>query len=119
MAMVTFGKNRYLYSEEARQRAVTALMQAIEHEPWRPTRAAAATALGSLGEKRAIEALERAASSEVETRVVRHMRLAAQALRTEDKTDDQLKQLRKDLDEMREENRHLKEQVGALEAKIK
>ncbi len=119
MAMVTFGKNRYLYSEEARQHAVTALMQAIEHEPWRPTRAAAATAVGSLGEKRAIEALERAASSEVETRVVRNMRLAAQTLRTEDKTDDQLKQLRKDLDEMREENRRLKEQVGALEARIK
>jgi aminopeptidase N len=76
-------------------------------------------AVGSLGEKRAIEALERAASREVETRVARHMRLAAQALRTGDKTDDQLKQLREDLDEMREENRRLKEQVDALKARIK
>jgi aminopeptidase N len=119
MAMIAFGENRHLYSEEARQRAVTALMQAIEHEPWRPIRASAAMAAGMLGEKRAIAALERAAIGEVETRVERTMRLAAQKLRSGDKTDDQLKQLRKDLDEMREENRHLKEQVGALEARVK
>jgi len=30
-----------------------------------------------------------------------------------------VKQLRKDLDEMREENRKLKEQLGELEARIK
>ncbi len=119
LAMLAFGENRHLYSDEAPQRAATALMQAIEHEPWRPIRATAATAAGLLGEKRAIEALERAASGEVETPVVRRMRLATQALRTDDKTDNQLKQLRKDLDEMREENRHLKEQVGALEARVK
>ena len=47
------------------------------------------------------------------------MRTAAKKLNAGDKTDDQLKQLRQDLDQMREENRKLKEQIGSLEAKIK
>ena len=47
------------------------------------------------------------------------MRLAAHTLRTVDKADEQLKQLRKDLDLVREENRKLREQLGALEARIK
>ena len=119
IGMATLGGNRYLYSEEASQRAVTALVQTLEHDHWEMIRAIAARALMAFGEKRAIEPLERAASRELETPAVRSMRLAAQALRTGDKTDDQLKQLRKDLDEMREENRHLKEQVGALEARVK
>ncbi|MFL5625035.1 MAG: M1 family aminopeptidase [Ktedonobacteraceae bacterium] len=113
------GSNRHLYSEEARQRAVTALSKAIEHDSWGPVRAASARALQELGEKRAIEVLERVASRETETRALRDMRAAAQALRSGDKADEQIKQLRKDLDQVREENRKLKEQLGALEARIK
>ncbi len=113
------GSNRHLYSEEARQRAVTALSKAIEHDSWEPVRAASARALQELGEKRAIEVLERVASRETETRALRDMRAAAQALRSGDKADEQIKQLRKDLDQVREENRKLKEQLGALEARIK
>ncbi len=112
-------KNRHLYSGEARQRAVTALIEAVEHDSWRPVRAASARALQQLGEKRAIGALESAASRELETAVQRMMRVAAHSLRSSDKTDEQLKQLRKDLDEVREENRKLKEQLGALEARVK
>jgi hypothetical protein len=40
-------------------------------------------------------------------------------LRTGDKADEQLKELRNDLDKVREENRKLKEQLGTLEARIK
>jgi aminopeptidase N len=111
--------NRHLYSEEARQRAVTALIEAVEHDSWPPVRAAAARALAQLGEKRAIGPLESAAGRELETAVQRTMREAAHSLRSGDKTDEQLKQLRKDLDEVREENRKLKEQLGALEARVK
>lgn len=119
IGMATIGGNHYLYSEEARQRAVTALVQALEHDHWETIRAIAARALMAFGEKRAIEPLERIASHELGTRAQRGMRQAALTLRGGDKTDDQLKQLRKDLDEMREENRQLKEQVGALEARVK
>ena len=117
--MRVLGSNRYLYGEEARQLAVTALCHAVEHDHWSPVRAVSARALMSLGEKRAIAVLERAASHETETTAQRQMRVAAHALRTGDKSHEQLKQLRSDLDEVREENRKLKEQLGALEARIK
>ena len=117
--MLTLGENQYLYSEEARQRAVTALIQAVEHDTWEPVRAISARALMSLGEKRAISILERVSIHELESRVQRDMRVAAQALRTANKTDEQLKQLRKDLDQVREENRKQKEQLESLEARVK
>ncbi len=117
--MLTLGEHRYLYSEEARQRAVTALSQAVEHDSWEPVRAISALALMSLGEKRAIDVLERVARHELDSFTQRDMRLAAYTLRTGDKTDEQLKQLRKDLDQVREENRKQKEQLEALEARVK
>ncbi len=117
--MWALGQNRHLYSEEARQRAVTALSHSIEHDTWEPVRGVSALALMALGEKRAIDALERVALRELSSRPQRSMRLAAHALRTGDKADEQLKQLRKDLDQVREENRKLKEQLGALEARVK
>jgi aminopeptidase N len=72
-----------------------------------------------LGEKRAISVLERSARHELSSGVQRHMRIAAHELRTGDKSDEQIRQLRKDLDDLREENRRLKEQFAALEARIK
>jgi HEAT repeat protein len=117
--MLKLGQNRYLYSEEARQRAVTALSQAIEHDTWEPVRAISALALMYLGEKRVINVLERVARHELESFAQRDMRVAAHVLRIGDKTDEQLKQFRKDLDQVREDNRKQKEQLEALEAKVK
>jgi aminopeptidase N len=113
------GRNRHLYSEEARQRAVTALLEAVEHDSWTSVRNISAAALMQFGEKRAIGTLESAASHELDSHAQRSMRAAAHVLRSGDKTDEQLKQLRKDLDQVREENRKLKEQLGALEARVK
>jgi aminopeptidase N len=117
--MRTVGHNKHLYSEDARQRAVTALSNALEHDSWEPVRAGAAWALMALSEKRAIGTLEAAASRELESFVQRAMRVAAHTLRSSGKDDEQLKSLRKDLDELREENRKLKEQLGALEARLR
>ncbi len=115
----TVGRNRIEYSEDARQRAVTALCDALEHDTWSPVRMVAGMALAAFNDKRAIEPLERVASRELDPPAQRQMRLSAYALRSSDKDDEQFKGLRKDLDEMREENRKLKEQLGALEARIK
>ena len=115
----TLGHNKHLYSEDARQRAVTALCNAIEHDSWGPVRSVCAWALIALGEKRAISTLDRTASYELESFVQRALRVAAHTLRSGGKDDEQLKSLRKDLDEVREENRRLKEQLGALEARLK
>ncbi len=117
--MWELGKNRHLYSEEARQHAVTALCHAVEHDTWSPVRSLSALALMSLDEKRAIDVLERAAGHELDSYTRREMRVAAHTLRSGDKADEQLKQLRKDLDLVREENRKLKEQFGVLEARMK
>jgi aminopeptidase N len=113
------GRYRHQYSQEARQRAVAALCVAVEHDSWGPTRSAAALSLMSLREKRAIDVLERQAAQELNSGVQRNMRVAAHVLRTTDESEEQVKQLRKDLDELREENRKLKEQLGELEARIK
>jgi aminopeptidase N len=113
------GRYRHLYSQEARQRAVTALCVAVEHDSWGPARSAAALGLMTLREKRAIDVLERQAAQELHSGVQRNMRLAAHVLRTTDESEEQVRQLRKDLDELREENRKLKEQLSELEARIK
>jgi aminopeptidase N len=119
LGMVAVAENRHLYSEEARQRAVTALCHAIEHDTWHVVRGTSTGALETFGEKRAVASLERAASREPNASVQRRMRVAAKKLNAGEKTDDQLKQLRQDLDQLREENRKLKEQIGSLEARIK
>jgi aminopeptidase N len=112
------GHNRYLYSEKARQGAVTALTGAVEHDTWEPIRALAASALVSLGEKRAIATLEQSARHELGSGAQRSMRVAAYKLSNGEKNDEQIKLLRNDLEDVREENRKLKEQLGALEARL-
>jgi aminopeptidase N len=119
IGLQTVGQNRHLYSEEARQRAVTALCEAVEHDSWEPTRMFCARALATYGEKRAIAVLERAAGAELEDGVARAMRLAAHKLRSTGKDEEQLKQLRKDIDDAREENRKLRNQLDELSARIK
>ncbi|MBV9691136.1 MAG: M1 family metallopeptidase [Ktedonobacteraceae bacterium] len=113
------GAKRYLYSEEAQQRAVTALCNAVEHDTWNVVRGICASALEGFGERRAIGVLERLASRELDSGTQHSMRAAAHGLRSSGKDEEQLRSLRKDLDELREENRKLKEQVGVLEAKVK
>jgi aminopeptidase N len=119
MGMNTAAENRYLYSETARQRAVSALLVAVEHDSWAPIRTSSAMALKTFGEKRAIGVLEQTADRELDSRTQRTMLASANALRSGEKTDEQLKQLRGDLDELREENRKLREQVSSLEARTR
>lgn len=119
VGMITLGNNRHLYSEAARQRAITVLIQAVEHDSWEPSRVTAARALMALDEKRAIPFLERTSAGELDDGVRRVMRLAAYTLQNSGKDEEQFQSLRKDLDELREENRRLKEQLSALEARIK
>ena len=118
VGLMQVGTNRHLYNEAARQRAVNALCEAVQHDSWEPARSTAAKALTTFGDKRAIPALERAAEAELDDGVKRAMRVTTHTLRTSDKSDEQYKQLRKDLDEMREENRSLREKLVALEARL-
>jgi aminopeptidase N len=118
MGLLQVGSNQHLYSEAVRKRAVNALCEAIQHDSWEPTRVAASRALATFGDKRAIPALERAAEAELDDGVKRAMRVAAHTLRSGDKREEQYKQLRKDLDEVRAENRSLREKLAAIEARL-
>ncbi len=119
LGLAHVGRQRHLYSQAARERAVTALCVAVEYDSWEPVRSAAALALRALREKRAVAVLERLAARELDSGVQRDMRVTAHTLRASDENQEQVKQLRKDLDELREENRRLKEQLSNLEARIK
>jgi aminopeptidase N len=118
MGLQQLAEVRYLYSEQIRQQAVTALCEAVEHDPWQPVRLGAAVALQLFGEKRAIPVLERAVTRELDTRVLRALRVALHCLRSGDGTEEQLRRLRQDLEQLREENRLLKEQLAALRARL-
>lgn len=117
--LAAVGRHRALYNEEAIQRAATAAATAVEHDYWPWARLRVARALAELGEKRAISALERAISRELDDGALRNERVAVHKLREGGKRDEQMKQLRKDLDEVREENRKLKEQLASLEARLR
>ena len=117
--LLAVAENRTLYSENARQRAVDTLAQAVLHDSWGPMRAASAQALREFGEARVANLLEQAASSELDDGVKRNMRLAAYSLRTGNKHEEQVQQLRKDFDEIREENRKLRDQLNELQVRLK
>ena len=117
--LAVVGANRYLYSEEVRQRAVDALALIAEHDSWPPARAFASSALSGFGEARVAGLLERLAAAELDSGVQRNYLVSARKLRSGGKDDAQLKQLRTDLDEVREENRKLRDQLSSLEARVK
>jgi aminopeptidase N len=113
------GSHRYLYSEAARQRAVTALINVVEHDSWGPARSIAAQGLAKLGEPRAATILDNLAAIELDSGVQRNFLVSAQTLRSVGKDDEQIKQLRSDLDSVREENRKLREQLSEILARLK
>jgi aminopeptidase N len=117
--LVIAGQQRHLYGEQARERAVATLIDTVEHDTWSPARSTAARALGEFDAKRAIPVLTHLAENELDSGVQRLYLVVAQTLSTGDKEDEQLKQLRHDLDEVREENRKLREQLGAIEVRLK
>ena len=118
IGLLVVGQQRHLYSEGARQRAVTALINVVEHDTWSTSRRIAARALAELGEKRAIPVLTNLAENELDFGVQRSYLVTAQTLSSSGNEDGQLKQLRHDLDEVREDNRKLREQLGAIEVRL-
>jgi aminopeptidase N len=82
----------------------------------RPARAAAVTVLRRRLKAEAIGPLERVAERDVDERIRRSAREAAQALRAGQDREDELRQLRERVDALVEENRKLRDRVDKLEA---
>jgi aminopeptidase N len=102
---------------EAKVRAVDAALAGLS-DPWELAVLAAAGALRAWGDARAIHALERVVSSNPDERIVRAARESSLALRRGATRSAEARQLRGDLDALREENRTLRTRLDALESRL-
>ncbi|HEX6817710.1 MAG TPA: M1 family aminopeptidase [Ktedonobacterales bacterium] len=102
---------------EAQTEAVEALIFALD-DPWELVVYNAIAALAEWNDSRAIEPLERLASREVDERAVRRAREATLKLRKGRSSGEEARQLRTDLDALREENRKLLDRLQALETRV-
>ena len=75
-------------------------------------------ALETLKDSQAVPALLRTAERDLDGRVQRRAREAAQALRQGSSTSDEVRKLRSDLDGAVEDNRKLKDRLEKLEARL-
>jgi aminopeptidase N len=100
---------------EAQTKAVDALIAALE-DPWKLVAYAACGALAEWGDARAIPPLEALAAQSPDEVAVRLARVAIQRLQRGRSAGGEMQQLRRDLDELREENRKLRERLDAMEA---
>jgi aminopeptidase N len=99
--------------EEERARAVDALEQYVDDKSYLVATAAIA-ATESLGDARLLPALERIGEQSVDGRIRRDAMEAAIRIRKGAKVSAQVKMLRDDVDELREEQRRLQEKIEAL-----
>ena len=100
---------------EAQVRAVDALIAALD-DPWELVVYSTIGALAAWGDQRAIPALRRLVDRSPDERTVRGARLTIRTLQQGRTAGDETRQLRKDLEELRQRNRALTERLEALEA---
>jgi aminopeptidase N len=114
--MRALARTRRLEAGEAQTKAVEALRAALD-DYWSMTQYAALGALGLLGDSRAIPAIERYVAGNLDGGAVRAAREALAAIRRGQTRDQESRQLRTDVDELREEGRKLRERLALLEAR--
>ncbi len=83
---------------------------------WVRSRTFAAQALRALDDARALPAIDAAIDRELESRTKRILRLAAHAIRSEKTGETDIRKLRRDLDELKEDQRKLRDRVAITEA---
>jgi aminopeptidase N len=98
-------------------RIVEALIAALE-DPWEMVVANAVPALGLWVDTRALPPLRRLLGRSVDERIVRATREAIRLLERGETREQETRQLRNDVDELREQNRKLREEMQHLEAQL-
>ena len=101
----------------AQTTAVEALIFALS-DPWELAVNAASAALAEWSDTRAIEPLERLVARSVDERAVRRAREALRQIRSGSRSGETSRQLRSDVDELRESNRKLQARIESLESQI-
>jgi len=103
-------------SDRARDRAYDRLVELLDDE-WLRVRLNAVAALAELKDPRALGELNRAASRDLDGRVVRAAREAMARIREGTDRADEVRKLRADLDQLLEENRALRDRLDRIEAR--
>jgi aminopeptidase N len=119
---------RYGKPHTAREAATKALaklgegrLEVIEHlirlldDPWFRVRIEACIALGKLLDSKAVEPLQRLVERELDQRVTRRAREAIRSIQAGREASVEFKKLRNDVDQLREENKQLKERLAEIE----
>ena len=109
------GATRRVDRGEAQTRAVEAIAMALT-DPWEMAVLAACGAAAAWGDARALPALQQLVASSPDERIVRTGREAIATIQKGDSAAEETRQLRTDLDTLREDNRKLRERLDALEA---
>lgn len=116
LALGTLIRTGRLDPDSTARTAVREALEAALSDHWVRARFFAAQALRSLDDERSLPALDEAIDRELESRVRRQLRLAAQSIRTGKRGESEIRRLRHDLDELREEQRKLRDRLAAAEA---
>jgi aminopeptidase N len=116
-AAAALGKLGEIVPEHEKDDIVDHLTQLLD-DPWMRTQLAAIEALAELKATKALAALERAAQRELDGRIVRNARVAAQRIRTSADKGEEVKKLREEVDKLTDENRGLKDRLDKIEAQL-
>jgi aminopeptidase N len=98
---------------EGKTEVVDHLIRLLD-DPWFRVRVEACSALGKLLDPKAVEPLQRLIERELDPRVKRIARESIRSIEAGRGASNEFKQLRKDVDELREENRQLKERLESI-----
>ena len=115
--LATLAATKRIDPGETQTRIVDALIAALD-DPWEMVWGGTMRALGEFGDARAIPALRRFVDRLPDERWVRGARETILKLEKGRSRDEEARKLRTDLDELREDNRKLRDQLSALEARM-
>jgi aminopeptidase N len=116
-AAASLGRLGEIVPEHEKEDIIDHLTQLLD-DPWMRTQLAAIEALAELKATKALRALERMAQRELDGRIVRNARVAAQRIRTSADKGEELKKLREEFDKLTDENRGLKDRLDKIEAQL-
>jgi aminopeptidase N len=116
-ASASLGKLGEIVPEHKKEEVVDHLTTLLD-DPWLRTQLSAVGALQELKASRAVAHLERTAQRDLDGRVVRAARLAAQAIRQSGDKGEEVKKLREEVDKLADENRGLKDRLDKLESRL-
>ena len=116
-AAATLGTLGEIVPEHRKEETIDHLITLLD-DSWFRTQMSAINALKALHASKAISHLERAAQTALDGRTIRSARLAVQAIKQGTNKGDEVKNLRKELDKLVDENRGLRDRLDKLESRV-